>query len=311
MKKSLFLLLSFWVITSYGQNKQICITIDDLPTVTYRHGGIKNQQIITKGLLSALTKHHAPAIGFVNEGKLHRKGKLDSARYQLLRDWLDAGMELGNHTYSHPDYNRYTLAEYKADIQKGEIHTRPLVESYGQSLDWFRHPFLHTGQTEAKSDSLDQTLEELNYQTAFVTIDNEEYLFAYAYDSAMYVKDEPLMKKVADDYLSYMEEKLLFYENMSMKLFGRYIPQTLLLHANRLNADYLDALLQMHVDHGYSFVSIAEASSDVAYQHPIGWFGRSGISWLDRWALTEGKKGDFFSADPPSPAYIKALARIR
>ena len=119
------------------------------------------------------------------------------------------------------------------------------------------------------------------------------------------------MKKVADDYLSYMEEKLLFYENMSMKLFGRNIPHSLLLHANRLNADYLDELLQLHVDHGYAFVSIAEASSDVAYEHPIGWFGRSGISWLDRWALTEGKKGDFFSADPPSPAYIRSLARIR
>ncbi|MEM8900597.1 MAG: polysaccharide deacetylase family protein [Bacteroidota bacterium] len=311
MKKYLFLFLFLWSVVVNGQEKKICITVDDLPTVTYRHGGLENQQIITKGLLSALKQHDAPAIGFVNERKLHRKGKLDSARYYLLKDWLDAGMELGNHTYSHPDYNRLTLAEYKAEIQKGEVHTRPLVESYGQSLVWFRHPFLHTGQTEAKNDSLDQVLEELNYQTAFVTIDNEEYLFAYAYDSAMYVKDEPLMKKVADDYIFYMQEKLLFYENMSRKLFGRNIPHTLLLHANRLNADYLDELLQMHADHGYSFVSIEEASSDVAYEHPISWFGRAGISWLDRWALTEGKKGDFFSADPPSPAYIKALARIR
>ncbi|MEM6766991.1 MAG: polysaccharide deacetylase-like protein, partial [Bacteroidota bacterium] len=140
---------------------------------------------------------------------------------------------------------------------------------------------------------------------------NEEYLFAYAYDSAMYVKDERLMKKVADDYLAYMEEKLVFYEGMSMKLFDRHIPQSLLLHANRLNADYLDELLQMHVEHGYSFVSISEASSDEAYKHPISWFGRSGISWMDRWALSEGRKGEIFSADPPSPAYIKSLARIR
>jgi hypothetical protein len=43
---------------------------------------------------------------------------------------------------------------------------------------------------------------------------------------------------------------------------------------------------------------------DEAYQTPITVYGKWGISWIDRWALSQGKKGDFFKGDPETPAYI-------
>ena len=52
---------------------------------------------------AAAVKHRngMPAVGFVNESKLYREGQVD-ARIALLRAWRDGGVELGNHTLSHP-----------------------------------------------------------------------------------------------------------------------------------------------------------------------------------------------------------------
>jgi hypothetical protein len=51
-----------------------------------------------------------------------------------------------------------------------------------------------------------------------------------------------------------------------------------------------------------------DALSDSAYQTPVTVFGKWGISWVDRWALSSGKKGEFFKDDPATPEYISKLA---
>ena len=53
------------------------------------------------------------------------------------------------------------------------------------------------------------------------------------------------MKKVGEAYVPYMESKLDYWERQSQKLFGREIAQTLLIHANFINSDYLDDLIRM------------------------------------------------------------------
>jgi hypothetical protein len=104
-----------------------------------------------------------------------------------------------------------------------------------------------------------------------------------------------------------MEEKLLFFENQSEKLLGRNIKHILLLHASALNADYLDELAERFINHGYSFISIKDALTDEAYQTEITKYNDWGISWLDRWALSQGKRGDFFKGEPVTPDYVKAF----
>ena len=34
------------------------------------------------------------------------------ARTALLKQWVDAGMTLGNHTRTHPDFNRLTVEQF-------------------------------------------------------------------------------------------------------------------------------------------------------------------------------------------------------
>ncbi len=291
-------------LQSFAQTKQVCFTIDDMPLVTY---GIKDttyQKAMMNKLIAALTSNNIPAMGFVNEVKLHNNNELIPFQVQLLKTWLAAGLQLGNHTYSHPDYNALAPTDFFNEIMKGEQVTRTLMKQAGHQLTYFRHPFLHMGSTKAKSDSLTQFLTDHDYIIAPVTIDNADYLFAVAYKRAHDKNDKELMNKIGTDYITYMEQKVLYFEHQSHALFGRPINQILLLHANALNSDYLPALATMLKKNSYTFISLDKALQDKVYQTPITVFGPWGISWIDRWALSQGKKGDFFKGDPETPAYI-------
>jgi len=183
-----------------------------------------------------------------------------------------------------------------------------LLHEKGKLLRYFRHPFLHVGATKAKADSLDAFLKEHHYTVAPVTIDNEDYLFALAYHRAYSQKDTALMKQIGADFISYLESKLKYYERQSVALFGREIPQILLLHASLLNSECVNALALMFSKNGYSFVTIDKALEDPAYRSEITVYGKWGISWIDKWALSQGKKGEFFKGEPETPEYIKKLS---
>jgi hypothetical protein len=55
---------------------------------------------------------------------------------------------------------------------------------------------------------------------------------------------------------------------------------------------------------GYSFVPLEAAIDDEAYKKRDEFYGPGGITWLHRWALTEGKRGAFFAGEPVVPAWI-------
>jgi len=260
------------------------------------------------GIINSLKKHNIPAIGFVNEKKLFKNDSIIPFQVSLLEKWIDNNLELGNHTYSHPDYNKVSFSDFTKDLLKGEIVTKQILAKRNKSIKYFRHPFLHIGNTKDKADSLNEFLGSNNYKTAPVTIDNEDYLFAVAYKRAKVKNDAILAKQIGSDFVKYIEKKLHYYENQSQNLFGRNINQILLLHASWLNSDYIDSLAEMFEKNGYSFLSMDKALEDKLYLTPINIYGNWGISWIDRWALSMGKKGVFFKDDPQTPKYIQKLS---
>jgi hypothetical protein len=304
----LFIVL-FVSAAAFGQAKKICVTIDDLPVVNYRNNDTSFQRSIINGIVQGLTRNHVPAIGFINERRLYDSTGLDHFRISLLMQWIGCGLDIGNHTYSHPDLNASTCNEFFADIIMGERVTRPLLEASGRKLRFFRHPFLHAGSSKAKADSISSFLAEHGYTVAPVTVDNDDYLFALAYQRARQKSDTLLALSIGRDYVTYMRKKMLYFEHQAEALFGRPIRQILLIHASLLNADYIDSLAAMCRGIGYRFVDIDEALKDEAYSTPITVYGKWGISWLDRWALSQGKPSIFFKDDPVVPAYITTLAQ--
>ncbi|MDO8548989.1 MAG: polysaccharide deacetylase family protein [Ignavibacteria bacterium] len=301
----------FATITVFTQTttREVAVTIDDLPVVSMTKD-IKFYQQITKDLLGKLKKYNVPAIGFVNEGKLYEDDKLVDERVDLLRQWLNAGLELGNHTYSHQSLNRIPAKDFIEDVLKGEKIIRKLFYDTSKALIYFRHPFLHTGRNEETRDSLNEFLEEHNYKIAPVTIDNSEWIFARAYEKAFIDDDSLMMKKIADEYIPYMVSKFEHFEFVSRELFGYEIKQVLLIHANKINADHFDKLAEMMIKRGYKFIPLKEALEDKAYNSADSFFGAGGISWLHRLALTAGKSKDICKTDLPAPDFVKKYAGV-
>jgi peptidoglycan/xylan/chitin deacetylase (PgdA/CDA1 family) len=289
----------------------MAITFDDLPAVSVVRQDDHYREALTDRLLGAIGRQRVPAIGFVNEGKLFADGRLVPRRVELLQRWLAANLELGNHTYDHTDLHLTSLAEFERGVLEGEAVTRAMLAKAGRTPRYFRHPFLHTGRDLATKRKFEQFLHEHGYRVAPVTVDNYDYLFAAAYDRALEHGDSAGARAIAETFLEYMLRVVAYYEGQSRALFGREIPQVLLLHANWLNATHLDELVEALRARGYRFTTLDAALTDFAYRSQDEFVGPGGISWLHRWALTSGRRGAFFAGEPEVPKEIQATAQAR
>jgi peptidoglycan/xylan/chitin deacetylase (PgdA/CDA1 family) len=285
--------------------RQVAVTFDDLPApsdsvVSYRAEAL---QAMTSRLLAELKVNHIPAIGFVNEEKLHR-GQFDK-RVDILKMWVNAGFELGNHTYSHVDLDTTPLAKYEQDFLRGEKVTQALLRARGQRERYFRYPFLDVGKTLETKRAFERFLKEQGYVVAPVTIDNEEYMFAAVYAHAKATRDTPTATRVAQSFLSYMNEAFEYSEKFSAETLGYEPRQILLLHADELDTDEMDALAKMMRARGYHFISLRTALRDPAYRLPddyVDGANGGGVSWIEHWADTMGKA---VPGGPDPPEYIQ------
>jgi peptidoglycan/xylan/chitin deacetylase (PgdA/CDA1 family) len=276
--------------------REVAVTFDDLPATP---ADLATMTEVTSHLLRSLKANRGPAIGFVNA----RKVEGSAAGVALLRQWLDAGFDLGNHTWSHVSIDSVPFETYRADLIRGEpVLKRLLAErGRGQRLRYFRHPQLHTGPTPEIRKQLNDLLASRGYTVAPVTIDNDDYLFARVYQQARTGGDQALMKRVVDAYIPYMNDVFAHFERLSREFLGREVKQTLLLHANELNADHFDELAAMMRQRGYTFISLDRALTDPAYRMPEA-TSTKGISWLHRWMLAKGLP---MQPEPREPEFIR------
>jgi peptidoglycan/xylan/chitin deacetylase (PgdA/CDA1 family) len=280
----------------------VALTFDDLPSLTL----LQSQAYVDYSnymILHELRHHHMPAIGFVNEGKLdegERARQIDD-----LKKWIKAGMDLGNHTFSHVSPNTTPAAAYIADIAKGEKVTRPLLAEHHKTLTWFRYPYLETGRTAEEKTAIQDWLKGHGYRIAPVTMENADWMFAEPYDDAIARHQDARVKRIRAEYLAYTENAVSWYQNAGHVLLGRPMAFVMLLHVTRLNADCMDDLAAILKRHRIKSVTLDEAMKDPAYQIADPYVGPNGIEWLERWSMTLHKDLPWASFKEP-PADIEA-----
>jgi peptidoglycan-N-acetylglucosamine deacetylase len=280
-------------------DRQIAVTIDDLPAGNaYAVSAADITQMTTK-LLAALRQQKIPAVGFVNERKLYRMGEVDE-RIKVLDLWLEAGMELGNHTFSHTSLNKAGLKIFEDDVIQGESVTRLLLAQRKMTLRYFRHPFLDTGRDLQTRRDAEAFLVERGYRIAPVTLDAWDWMFAGIYDDAKQRGDTALQQEIVSSYLAYTDVVFGYYEQLSRQIVGYEPKQILLLHGTWLEADHIGELADLIRKRGYRFITLEDALSDQAYSLPDTYIGEEGTSWLNHWAITLGKPPQGVPTVPPS-----------
>lgn len=290
--------------------REIAITIDDLPWATLGEQTPSTLAGFHPRLVAAMKAAKAPVTGFVNEGKLVSGDKVDTARMHLLKDWLDADLELGNHSYSHADLHAVGLEAYESDILRGEVFLRPLLAERGRTPRWFRHPYLRAGRTAEDKAKLQAFLAKHGYRIAPVTVDTSDWIWAGAYRKALAGDDQEILARLREQYVPYMVAKIDYFEGQSVQLLGYNLPQILLMHANELNADAYGDLVAAIRARGYETVSLESAMRDPAYLRADAYTGRWGPSWIHRWAIGEGRPEEFFAGEPKTPEWVMKLAGV-
>jgi len=302
VRRALFgLALGLAAIAGPAAAEDVALTFDDLPTMALSPD-TDYASVTTKRLLAGLRRHHFPAIGFVNESKLEARDKPE--RIALLKAWLDAGMDLGNHTYSHPHFSTDAAAEI-ADTAKGEVVTRALMAERRRAPHWFRHPFLETGASEAARKTFEAWLTAHGYHVAPVSMENSDWLFALPYDEAVLKGDAAEAARIRRAYLDFTAEVVPWYRQAALDVLGRRPKFVFLLHATRLNADSVDALADILKANDLKPVTLGRAMTDPAYAMAEDAVGANGNQWVSRWAITL-RKAMPWSTLPKPPADIAA-----
>lgn len=299
-------------------SRAVAITFDDLPFQTPAENLCDpvRAMALTERFLEMLAPLDTHATAFVNEDKVCEAQRADLLP-AILRLWLDAGIDLGDHGFSHMNIHRNTVEAWLDDVDRGALITRPVLAERGRALRYFRHPYLFTGETQEKHDAIAAGLAARGFTVAPVTIDNNDWMFADVYRKAERLGDEALKREIGEAYVAHMTTVLDHFEPYSAELTGGREPaQILLLHANSLNQDWFPQIAALYRARGYRFVSLDEALKDPIYAHPDTYVRANGISWLHRWTFTEGRPIRW-EPDPPdwivaaNKGSVEDLARSR
>ena len=285
---ALFASCTFAFSQSPKLDRQVAITIDDLPAGMADRLPAADITAMTTKLLATLRDQKIPVVGFVNEKKLYKTGEVDE-RIKALQMWLDSGFELGNHTFSHMSLNQRELKDWEDDVVQGESVLRILLSARKMPLRYFRHPYLDTGRDLATRRKAEEFLTQRGYRIAPITLDGWDWAFAGIYEDAKKRNDTELQQRIVKDYLAYHDAVFAFSEQEAVKVVGYEPRQILLLHASNLEADHIGELLDLLRKHGYRFITLGDALEDNAYSLPDTYVGEEGTGWIDHWAISQGK----------------------
>jgi peptidoglycan/xylan/chitin deacetylase (PgdA/CDA1 family) len=286
LRATAILIAASW--SAVAKPKTVAITVDDLPfagaimTNTAAPASVTQAETVNQRILRAFQAHHVPVTGFVI---LHVAELLPQPRgISILKDWVHRGFDLGNHTYSHPDFDKLSVEQFQDDIVRGESTVAPLLKEVGKKLEFFRFPMNHTGDTREKHDAVAKFLSERGYQLAVCTIENSDWVFDEAYVKMLMSHDQSGAERLRSEYLAYTSKEIDYYASLNKHVFGYEVSQVMLLHDNWLNAHTIEQVLELFEQKGYQFVTLSAAQKDPAYRTPETDITQYGPMWGYRWA---------------------------
>ena len=211
-----------------------------------------------KAILDALAANGIKSILFAAGERVD-----NPAGMALVRDWGLAGHSVGNHTYSHSDFNEKstTLAAFITDVERNET----LLNSTPGWTPRFRFPYLKEGDTALKRDGMRAWLTAHHYESGAVSIDASDWYYDDRYAKWRASHPHADSGSFRNVYLEHLWGRAAYYDGLSRQLFGRSTKYIILLHTRRINAEFLPNIIAMFRSKGWVIISPAEAYQDPLY----------------------------------------------
>ena len=257
--------------------KQVAISLDDGPVMRfYTHPGQYERMQVIDSITTALRRYGAPATLFVVGDYIY-----GAAGEELMRYWLDRGIQIENHSMSHANFGELTYEQGVQEIDEATQKLKPFAADYGQEIAYFRFPYLAEGASADLKQAWADHLRRVGLTNARVTISTRDWEFDERYAALEREERWEERFEVGQAYLQHIKESVAFWDQMAQDLFGRNVKHVLLLHANRINRDYLGQILAYLQQEGYEFISLDEAYTDPLYREQDTWVSANGTSFLD------------------------------
>ena len=182
---------------------------------------------------------------------------------ELLAPWDKAGHLIGNHTYSHRNYNAPAtdVAAYQDDILRAEA----LLKEFPRFRKYFRFPMLKEGDTVAKRDAMRAFFAQHGYRNGHVTIDNSDWAIDQRLAARMKKDPAADVKPYRDFYLEHIWARAEYYHSLARRVVNRPIKHTLLVHFNLLNGLFLDDVIRMFKTKGWQLIDAEQAFTDPVF----------------------------------------------
>jgi len=238
---------------------QVAFTFDDLPAHGPLPPGMARPAVV-HSIIGTLKRENMPPIyGFVNGFRVAQY----PYQIHILEAWRAAGNPVGNHTWSHPEFDKLTVAQYEANIVRNEPLLRKLAPA--SEWHWFRFPYLEEGNTVEKREELRAWLARHGYRIAEVSMDFQDYNWNDAYARCAAKQDDAAIQQLHDSYLAAADESIQVYRAIAHKLYNRDVPYVLLLHVGAFDARMLPELIGLFRERGFKFVTLQQAMADPIY----------------------------------------------
>jgi peptidoglycan/xylan/chitin deacetylase (PgdA/CDA1 family) len=262
MKQIVVILLAAFVSITWKIDNQN----PEQPSISFSFDdGNPNDIINYKGeewnamILSQLEKHNIKAVWFVGAKKLNN----DKGR-QLLQKWDNAENIIANHTYNHRNYNdsSITCNDFIKEIEACDS----LINGYKNYQKLFRYPYLKTGNTIAKRDSLRFYLKQNGYNQGWVTIDASDWYVNSRLIKRLKENPQANIKAFKEYYINHIFDRSQYYNNLSNEINHRQVKHTVLLHFNLTSALFLSDLIDKFKQKGWNIENYSEAIKDPIYK---------------------------------------------
>jgi peptidoglycan/xylan/chitin deacetylase (PgdA/CDA1 family) len=238
---------------------EVALTFDD-PTT---NGGARlSPAALNDALLEALGRHRLKSVLFVCGKRVASEPGRD-----LVASWDRAGHLIGNHSFSHLNFNAepdadgsggVSLADFEQDLVKNEAILG------GHFARLFRFPFFKEGDTKEKRDGMRAFLKARGYGIGRATIDASDWAIDARLRRRLQKDPEADLLPYRDFLLEHILERAEFYDTLARNVLGHGVRHTLLLHHSQLNALFLPDLIGRFLSRGWKVID-----ADLAYADPV------------------------------------------
>lgn len=257
---------------------RFALTCDDAPTLQAKPDRAPPDATRLDTIRELLLKHgirHCLAFVIGAEAK----GGADG-----IRRWIDAGFEVGNHTFSHRRASSMTPAEYLADVERCHLEMESIGALPSDSKRYFRFPYLDRGKSQHERSEVRSGLAKMGYTTVHATVDFYDHEYEAPMARAAASGDEQRLRRIEDRYVQVATRALCQRAALLEKRHGKAVVQIPYFHFGLVSTRSMTKLLGRLAELNAESRPIAEGVEEPIHKEFEADVSRNGL--ISDWDLS-------------------------